>query len=118
MSVQQIKRGLVIQAPAPEMPDWFRHWLMGLHVKSLHQLDALHSAFQAMPNVAITLAATSAAILFPTPFTPVGYVGYTVMAMPNWNTTTLWVSAKTEVGCTLNFGGAPANATVDILIVN
>lgn len=60
---------------------------------------------------AVTLAATSVAVVFPREEPD---AGYGVVATPNWGTT-VWVTNKSTTGCTINFGtGAPANATVDL----
>lgn len=60
-------------------------------------------------NVAVTLAATTHAITFPR--TESGDYGVTVT--PSWGTT-VWVTAKTDTGFTVNFGtAAPALATFD-----
>ncbi len=61
-------------------------------------------------NVAVTASATTLAVTFAQPEVDTSY-GVTVT--PNWNTT-VWVTAKSVSGMTLNFGtAAPANATVD-----
>lgn len=68
---------------------------------------------QAGNQLALSVPATNTtlAVVF---INPEATLKYGVIAIPNWNTT-VWVTAKTASGCTLNFGAAaPANAFVDL----
>ena len=61
---------------------------------------------------AVTAAATSVAVTWPR--TEVD-TSYGVLATPSWNTT-VWCSARTTTGATINFSvAAPAGATVDLI---
>jgi hypothetical protein len=59
----------------------------------------------------VTATNTTLAVVF---LNPENTIHYGVIAVPNWNTT-VWVTAKTATGCTLNFGtAAPGSAVVDV----
>ena len=59
----------------------------------------------------VTAAATNIAITWAR---AEGDATYGVLATPNWGTT-VYVTAKTTAGCTVNFGtAAPVGATVDL----
>lgn len=61
---------------------------------------------------AVTTAATSVAVTFPRAEVD---ASYGVVATPSWGTT-VWVTAKSTTGCTINFGtAAPAGGTVDFI---
>lgn len=61
--------------------------------------------------LAVTAAATTVAVTWDR---SEGDATYGVIATPNWGTT-VYVTAKTTAGCTVNFGtAAPVGALVDI----
>lgn len=61
--------------------------------------------------VAVTAAAGNVAVTWAR---AEGDTNYGVLATPNWGTT-VYVTAKTTAGCTVNFGtAAPVGATVDL----
>ena len=61
---------------------------------------------------AVTTGAGNVAVTFPRSEVD---TNYGVNATPSWNTT-VWVTAKSTTGCTINFGTvAPAGATVDFI---
>lgn len=61
---------------------------------------------------AVATGASSVAVTFPRAEVD---ASYGVVATPSWGTT-VWVTAKSTTGCTINFGtAAPAGGTVDFI---
>lgn len=66
-----------------------------------------------MVAVPVTTAATSLVVAFRN-MEPDSH--FAALATPNWSTT-VWVTSKSQTGCTIHFGtAAPSGAVVDLVI--
>jgi hypothetical protein len=104
MSIQQIRRAIIVPALRQDMPDWFRDFVYQHYQQLSAQVNALETAHQVYQSgslelPAITIGNAFAILTFTTPWPD---LNYSVAAMPDW-ATIVYYSLKTVTSIKLNF---------------
>jgi hypothetical protein len=96
----RIKRAQTYPDTSGDVPDWFNRFLVAQYFQLTNQANAMLTDIQAMKVSGMLINVASAAVVLPVPYPD---ANYTITALADWATTLFW-SAQTKTGFTLNFG--------------
>lgn len=97
---------------AEEVPEWFTRFILNQYTRTAAQINAMQLDVQGMRVTGMAGGVAVAAVVLPNPYPD---ATYTITAMPDWNTT-VFFSAQTKTGFTLNFGTVTPGAANNVYV--
>jgi hypothetical protein len=109
--IQNIERAVTLPPIGAEAAEWFQDFVREYVTQLSQQVQSLHQSFEAR-EISVGVGVANVAVVWTSPAPDATYI---VNALPDWSTT-IFYSARTTTGVTLNFGTVAPGAQVVLVL--